>query len=62
MRRAGIARPYIRSGIIGAMGSTAPDELLLDGRQALADGDWEVARACFERAVELRRAPRPSKA
>jgi DNA-binding CsgD family transcriptional regulator len=30
----------------------APDELLRSGREALAAGDWEAARRCFEQAGE----------
>ena len=32
------------------MGAIAPDQLLRDGRHALAQGDWAAAQACFERA------------
>ncbi len=39
------------------MGVTAPDDLLRDGRQALAKGDWEAAQACFEEASDLDESP-----
>jgi tetratricopeptide (TPR) repeat protein len=35
------------------MGPEAADGLLRTGGEALAAGDWETARACFEKAVEL---------
>ena len=38
-------------GIIARMGAAAADELLLEGRAALAAAKWETARVCFEQAI-----------
>jgi DNA-binding NarL/FixJ family response regulator len=38
--------------IMSPMGPDALEEVLAEGRDALAQGDWERARACFERAGE----------
>lgn len=35
------------------MGANVANDLLSDGRQALAAGEWERARSCFEKASEL---------
>ena len=35
------------------MQGAARHDLLLTGRQALAEAEWEKARECFERALEL---------
>jgi len=35
----------------------ARHDLLLTGRQALAEAEWEKARECFERALELGEGP-----
>ena len=40
-------------GIIAAMAAESADDLLRDGREALAAADWEHARGCFEKAAEL---------
>jgi DNA-binding CsgD family transcriptional regulator len=35
------------------MGVDTANDLLRDGRKALAAGEWEMARSCFERASEI---------
>lgn len=35
-----------------AMGAATPDDPLVRGREALAAGDWDSARSCFEQARE----------
>jgi DNA-binding CsgD family transcriptional regulator/tetratricopeptide (TPR) repeat protein len=40
------------SGILERMSPAASDDLLRGGREALAAGDWERARSCFEEAGE----------
>jgi DNA-binding CsgD family transcriptional regulator len=41
------------AGIMGGMGADLANDLIRDGREALAAGEWETARSCFERAGEL---------